>query len=312
MLSRLELAVLASLLQARRPSHAAALRPEVEARLGTSVNRGALARALAQLCEAGLLSERSGDPAPHGGPARVLYSMTPAGRERLLHEMRAFARLTRLRELSPVVQAILKNPPAGSKVAKAKAYGVDLNRLSRALVQSPQERYREAIEAMKAFRALIQAGVDFVVVGGLAANVRGSDRVTKDIDLVYHIEASNVRRLCKVLNVNEPRMLALGKPEGKPVTLTPELLKRHPLLQLSTKLGQVDILSGIAGFTSYRAIKNASEAVKIDGQSIPMLTREGVIKSKRAMKRPKDLDDVKQLEAVAELEAIDQAAQSLE
>lgn len=162
------------------------------------------------------------------------------------------------------------------------------------------------------FAALSEAGVDFVVVGGLAANVRGSDRVTKDIDIVYHTEAGNVRKLCKVLNEIEPRMLVLCKPEGKPVTLTPELLKRHPILQLSTRLGQVDILSNIAGFKSYRAIKNVSERVQIDGQSIPMLTREGVIKSKRAMKRPKDIDDIKQLEAVAELEAINQAAQSLE
>lgn len=151
-LPRLNLAVLAALLQAGGSSHAAALRPEVEARLGAPVNRGALARALGQLCEADLLSEHIGDPAPHGGPSRLLYSVTPAGRERLLHEMRAFARLTRLRDLSPVAKAILKNPPAGSKVAKAKAYGIDLNRLSRALVQSPQERYREAIQAMKAFR----------------------------------------------------------------------------------------------------------------------------------------------------------------
>lgn len=156
MLSRLDLAVLAALVQAAMPSHAAGLRSDVEARMARPVNRGALARALAQLSEAGLLSERRGQSAPHGGPARVLYSASPAGRERLLREMRAFGRLTRLRELSPVAKAFLKNPPAGSKVAQAKAYGVDLNRLSRALIQSPQERYREAVAAMKAFRRYVR------------------------------------------------------------------------------------------------------------------------------------------------------------
>lgn len=162
------------------------------------------------------------------------------------------------------------------------------------------------------FEALLRAGVDFVVVGGLAANVRGSDRATKDIDIVYHTQANNLRKLCDVINATEPRLLVLGKPEGESVTLTPQLLKRHPLLQLSTKLGQIDLLSEIAGFKSYRAIKSLSEPVNVDNLSIPMLTREGVIKSKRAMNRPKDKDDVKQLEAIAELEAVDQAAQSLE
>lgn len=151
-LSRLELAALASLMQAGDQAHASVLRTEIEARLGASVNRGALARALAALREAGLVSERKGDPDPHGGPPRVLYSISPAGRERLAHEMRSFVRLTRRRELSPLTQALLQSPPAGSKVAQAKDYGVDLNRLSRALVQSPQERYREAVDAMKAFR----------------------------------------------------------------------------------------------------------------------------------------------------------------
>lgn len=160
------------------------------------------------------------------------------------------------------------------------------------------------------FDALSRAGVDFVVVGGLAANVRGSERVTKDIDIVYDTEAQNVRKLCGVINALEPRMLVLGKPEGEPVTLTPQILKRHPLLQLSTRLGQLDLLANIAGFKSYRAIKDVSEPVQIDGRSIPMLTREGVIKSKRAMKRPKDIDDVKQLEALAELDAVDKSTQS--
>lgn len=161
------------------------------------------------------------------------------------------------------------------------------------------------------FDALNDAGVDYIVVGGLAANVRGSDRVTKDIDVVYHTQASNVRKICAVLNAQEPRILVLGKPEGEMVTLTPELLKRHPMLQLSTNLGQIDLLSSIAGFKSYRAIKVASEAFNADGRSVPMLTREGVIKSKRALKRPKDIDDIMQIEALAELEAIDHAAQAL-
>lgn len=154
------------------------------------------------------------------------------------------------------------------------------------------------------FAALNEAGVDYVVVGGLAANLRGSQRVTKDIDIVYSTEATNLRKLCAVINAIEPRIIVLGQPEGSGLTLTPQHLKRHPLLQLSTKLGEVDLLSTIAGFKSYGAIKKASNAVDVDGRSIPMLTLAGVIKSKRVLKRPKDIDDVKQLEAIAELERI--------
>lgn len=150
--SRLDLAVLAALSQARGPAHAAALRPEVEARLGRAVNRGALARALSELRRAKLVLDRPGVPAPHGGPPRILYRLSDAGRKALAREVRAFATLTRLRELSPAVRAFLQNPPPGSSVAAARDYGIDLNRLSRALLQSPQERYREATAAMGAFQ----------------------------------------------------------------------------------------------------------------------------------------------------------------
>ncbi len=156
------------------------------------------------------------------------------------------------------------------------------------------------------FAALNEASVDYVVVGGLAANLRGSQRVTKDIDIVYSTEPTNLRKLCAVINAIEPRIIVLGQPEGSRLTLTPQHLKRYPLLQLSTKFGEVDLLSAIAGFKSYDAIKKASNTVDVDGRSIPMLTLAGVIKSKRALKRPKDIDDIHQLEAVAELEHIEE------
>lgn len=159
------------------------------------------------------------------------------------------------------------------------------------------------------FAALNAAGVDYVVVGGLAASVRGSERLTKDIDIVYHTEAGNVRKLCKVVNALQPRLLVLGEPEGQAVNVTPQTLKQHTLLQLTTTLGEVDLLASIAGFKSYRAIKNASSTVDIEGLNIPVLSLEGVVRSKRAMKRPKDIEDIKQLEAVAEAEAIAQATQ---
>jgi hypothetical protein len=57
-----------------------------------------------------------------------------------------------MHELSPLARAYLADPPAGSRVAEAKDYGVDLNLLSRAVLQSPSERYREAVAALRAFR----------------------------------------------------------------------------------------------------------------------------------------------------------------
>ncbi len=52
----------------------------------------------------------------------------------------------------------------------------------------------KAASARDVFRALLDAEVRFIVVGGLAVNVHGLLRVTADIDLVIQLEAGNVAR----------------------------------------------------------------------------------------------------------------------
>jgi hypothetical protein len=47
--------------------------------------------------------------------------------------------------------------------------------------------FRTAIEV------LADSGVEFVIVGGLAATVHGSARLTQDLDVVYHRTPENLR-----------------------------------------------------------------------------------------------------------------------
>jgi precorrin-4 methylase len=46
-----------------------------------------------------------------------------------------------------------------------------------------------------ASRALTKAGVEFIVVGGVAATVPASARLTRDIDVVYRRTSSNIDRV---------------------------------------------------------------------------------------------------------------------
>jgi len=48
-------------------------------------------------------------------------------------------------------------------------------------------------------RALVDAGVKFVVIGGLAVTVHGHERFTADLDLVPDPNAENLRRLAAIL-----------------------------------------------------------------------------------------------------------------
>lgn len=148
--------------------------------------------------------------------------------------------------------------------------------------------------------ALVAESVDFVLIGGLAAALHGTTRVTRDIDIAYSTTGANLTRLCEVLNRFKPRRILLGRPEGGVIVLTPELLRRERMLQLATTVGEVDLLSQIDGFNSYGFVKKNAELYDV-GVPTPVLSIEGLIRTKKAMNRPKDLQDIVELEALDEV-----------
>ena len=59
---------------------------------------------------------------------------------------------------------------------------------------------------------LIHCKVEFVLIGGLAAIARGSNRATFDIDVVYERSAENMRRLVDAIGELDPYLR--GAPPG--------------------------------------------------------------------------------------------------
>ena len=53
-------------------------------------------------------------------------------------------------------------------------------------------------------RALVNAQVEFIIVGGVAATIHGSARVTLDLDIVYRRSPENLARLVAGLIPYEP------------------------------------------------------------------------------------------------------------
>jgi len=85
---------------------------------------------------------------------------------------------------------------------------------------------------------LADAGVDFVVIGGVAMLVHGSAHVTQDIDFCYSRSRENIRRLTSALLPYHPRLR--GAPEGLPFMFDEETIRRGLNFTLSTDLGDVN------------------------------------------------------------------------
>jgi hypothetical protein len=153
------------------------------------------------------------------------------------------------------------------------------------------------LEPMRLFEALAQEDVNYVLVGGLAAAMNGTTRVTRDIDIAYAGDRGNLERLCRAVNRFEPRMKVFGKREGRVIVLTPGVLKKQGVVQLVTSIGEVDLLDKLTGFHSFAYVRELSTVEDV-GVPVRVLGIDGLLKAKRALKRPKDMYDIAELEAL--------------
>ena len=146
---------------------------------------------------------------------------------------------------------------------------------------------------------LVRAGVDFVIVGGFAGVVHGCTYVTQDIDICCDFSTANLLALQKALSDLEPvhRMT----PKRIKLRLTEQTCGQFKNLYLDTKIGRLDCLSFIDGLGDYEQVKRASRLVAVEDMKICVLTLDALIKTKRAMNRPRDKEAILQLEAIKKL-----------
>jgi predicted nucleotidyltransferase len=146
--------------------------------------------------------------------------------------------------------------------------------------------------------ALSGSGVEFILIGGTAANVHGSARLTQDVDVVYRRSRENVQRLVAALAAFAPYLR--GAPPGLPFRWDVETIQRGLNFTLDTALGPVDLFAEIAGGGAYDALLPHTIEIEVFGQKLRCLDLRKLIEVKRAAGRPKDLEAIAELEAILE------------
>jgi predicted nucleotidyltransferase len=149
-----------------------------------------------------------------------------------------------------------------------------------------------------AFGTLVRGGVEFILVGGAAATVHGSARVTRDVDLVYRRTAENIGRLVAALSPTAPYLR--GAPPGLPFRFDEDTIRRGLNFTLTTAVGDIDLLGEITGGGAYDALLPHSVPVHAFGVELRCLTLDKLIQVKRAAGRPRDLEAIAELEALRE------------
>ena len=148
----------------------------------------------------------------------------------------------------------------------------------------------------KAFAVLSDSKIQFIVVGGVAATLHGSARVTFDLDLVYARNRGNISRLAGALRPYSPYLR--GAPAGLPFVWDDKTIRNGLNFTLDTSFGPLDLLGEIAGGGTYEDLLPHSKEVAAFGVKLRLLDLDKLIVVKRAAGRVKDY------EALAELQGI--------
>jgi hypothetical protein len=143
-------------------------------------------------------------------------------------------------------------------------------------------------------RRLTEAGVDFVIVGGIAVVLQASPRFTRDLDICYATTDENLGRLGEVL-LDLGAMLR-GAEQDLPFVPDARTLKQTQILTLSTSEGDIDLLADPSGSPDYAALRRRADRMDLDGLTVAVASVEDLIAMKRTAGRPQDLVDLESLE----------------
>jgi predicted nucleotidyltransferase len=148
-----------------------------------------------------------------------------------------------------------------------------------------------------AVQVLAEHEVNFIIVGGAAAILHGSARLTEDLDIVYERSSVNIERLVIALTPYAPYLR--GAPPGLPFDWSAATIQMGLNFTLETSLGDLDLLGEIPG-GRYEDLIDQTTEIEVFGVRCRCLNLRALIQTKRAAGRPKDFEAIAELEAILE------------
>ena len=130
----------------------------------------------------------------------------------------------------------------------------------------------------------VEAGAEFVIVGGHALAVHGVSRATIDLDIFVRPDPANADRVLRALH-------AFGAPTRAHGLTRSDLEREGTVYQLGLPPNRIDVITAIDGVTFDQAW-SGRVLVAVDGLPTPFIGLDELLANKRAAARAKDIADV--------------------
>ena len=152
-----------------------------------------------------------------------------------------------------------------------------------------------ALDLRELLRTLHRHAVDFTIVGGVAVQVHGHRRTTKDLDLIPAPDPGNIERLAAALQELQARPRDLPRAAAPTIE---QLTTAAIVPPLTTRHGELHILRDVPGAPAYADLRARALVLELNGIPLAIAGLDDVIAMKRASGRPADISDIAVLTAL--------------
>ena len=156
------------------------------------------------------------------------------------------------------------------------------------------------------FNEMNEAGIDYMLVGGVAVNFYGIPRMTYDLDLMIALKPENILKLLSKLSdwgykpraPVDPNDLADEKKRG--IWIREKNMKAFSFYHEKEAIGEIDVL--IDSPRPYEVLKKRAKIFDVEGTNVPVISVKDLINLKQRTGRQQDLSDAEHLKTVLEKE----------
>jgi hypothetical protein len=136
---------------------------------------------------------------------------------------------------------------------------------------------------------LNEAGVRYVLIGGIALIRHGVVRATRDVDVIIAGDTENISRMRSLID-----SWPATRPDGSPVP--EETISAGRTVNLATPHGDLDILAERSPPLSFEDLLVRAEVRRVDGVEAAICSLADLVALKRLAGRERDLVDLRDLE----------------
>jgi predicted nucleotidyltransferase len=156
--------------------------------------------------------------------------------------------------------------------------------------------------------ALSDAGVRYIIGGGVAAVLHGVERVTMDVDIAVDFDTANMEKFACVIRALgiQPRVpvpvTALQDPEIVRMMLVEKQALFFSLIHPQDPIRYVDVF--LKPELSYDSLLPYADSVDVEGRDLKVISAAHLLKLKRLIDPPRDKDqlDIRALQQLLEHE----------